>query len=117
MGEARVPARARPLPVVDVVADGAGQRVVVARQPGQRAPDELVGGARAVGVGGQHGVDLRVGRQQRLEARLVELLAEAHEAPAAPGPQRRVSDRPRHAGDCSPADFDRREPCRRLNPR
>ena len=85
VGEAREALRALALALVEVVADRADERVVVARHAGQRAAEQRVGLARAVGVGRDHRVDAVAGPQQRLEALVRDRLAEAHEAPAAPG--------------------------------
>ena len=88
VGEAREALRALALALVEVVPDRADQRVVVARHAGQRAAEQPVRLARAVGVGGDHGADPAAGAQQRGEAVVVERLAEVHEAPAAPRPDR-----------------------------
>ena len=54
VGEAREPLRALALALVEVVPDRAHQRVVAARDTGQRAPEQRVGLAGAVGVGRDH---------------------------------------------------------------
>ena len=65
VGEAREAARPVALALVEVVADRADQRVVLARDPGQRPAEHLVGLALAVGVGGEDGVDPVARAQQR----------------------------------------------------
>ena len=60
VGEAGEALGALALAGVEVVADGADERVVVARQALQRAADEAVGLALAVGVRGEHGGDALV---------------------------------------------------------
>ena len=90
VGEALVALRALALAFVDVVADRADEPVALARQPGERAADDLVGGAGAVGVGGDDGVDAAARAQQRDQPLLVDRLAEVQEAPAGPGAERAV---------------------------
>ena len=99
VGEAREAARPVALALVEVVADGADQRVVLARDPGQRPAEHLVGLALAVGVGGEDGVDPVARAQQLLEALLVDRLAEAEKPAAAPGPDRTAA---RLAHGCEP---------------
>jgi hypothetical protein len=91
VGEAREALRALALALVEVVPDGADQAVVVAADAAQRAAEERVGLPRPVGVGGEDRVDALPRAQQRREAVVIDRLAEAHEAPAAPGPERDVS--------------------------
>ncbi len=88
VGEAREALRALALALVEVVPDRAHQRVLVARDAGQRGAEQPVGLARPVGVGGDHGGDAAAGAHERGEALVVERLAEAHEAPAGPGAHR-----------------------------
>ena len=85
VGEAGEAARAVALALVEVVADRADQLVVLARHPGQRPPQQLVGLALAVGVGGQQRRDPVVGTEQGFESLLRDRLAEVEESPAAPG--------------------------------
>ena len=73
VGEAREAARPVALALVEVVADGADQRVVLARDPGQRPAEKRVRLTLAVGVGGEDGVDPVARTQQRLEAILVDV--------------------------------------------
>src|SRR5262249_44824637 len=87
---------------VEVMADGADQAVGVRRDAGERAAEQRVGLAGAVGVGGEHGVDALAGAQQRRETVVVDRLAEVHEAPAAPGSDGDVSG-VRHAPECMTA--------------
>ena len=98
VGEAREAARPVALALVEVVADGADQAVVVARHARQRPPEQRVGLALPVGVGGEHGVDPVARAQQRRQALLVDRLAEVEEAPAAPGADRAAA-RLAHARD------------------
>ncbi len=88
VGEAGKAARPVALALVEVVADGADQRVVLAPHPGQRPPEQLVGLALAVGVRAQHRRDSPAGPQQRFEALLGYRLAEVEEPPPAPGADR-----------------------------
>jgi hypothetical protein len=85
VGEAREALRALALAVVEVVADGADQRVGVAIEAGERSAEQRVGGALAVDVGGQHGADAVVGAHQREQALIVERDAVVHEVAARPG--------------------------------
>ena len=73
------------LAVDEVVADRADQAVGVTIDALERAPEQLVGAAGAVDVGGDHRVDPGAGTQHRRQPLLVDRLAEVHEAPAAPG--------------------------------
>ena len=56
---------------------------------GERAAEQAIGFAGAVDVGCEHRVEALVGAQQRDQALLAERLAEVHEAPTAPGSERR----------------------------
>ena len=87
------------------MADRADQAVVVARDAVQRPPHQPVRLALAVDVGGQDRVDPLVRAQEGHEPLVVHRLAEAQEAPAAPGADGDVSglghapnDRGRPAG-------------------
>ena len=62
----------------------------VAGRARHRPPHDAVGLPDAVDVGGEHRAQAVVGAQQRLQALLVERLAEVHVAPAAPGSERGV---------------------------
>jgi hypothetical protein len=97
IGEAREALGPVALALVEVVADRADQRVVGARHARQRAPEQGVGLAGPVGVGGHDRADAPAGPQQRLQALLGDRLAEAHEAPAAPGADRRVTEHRHHS--------------------
>ena len=66
-------------------------RLVRLLTPGERLAEQAVGLAGAIDVGGDDGVDVVAGRDQGEQALLVELLAEVHEAPAAPGAERDVA--------------------------
>jgi hypothetical protein len=90
VGEARKALRALPLALVEVVADRPDQAVVLARDAVEGTAEQRVGLARSVGVGGHHRPNAVVGTQQRDQPLVVDLLAEAHEAPTAPGSDRRV---------------------------
>ena len=84
VGEAGVALGALARALVEVVADGAHQAVVLAVDPGQRLAERPVGLSGAVGVGGDHRVDALARPQQREQPAVLERLAEAHEASAAP---------------------------------
>jgi hypothetical protein len=60
------------------------QAVVLTRHARERAAEQLVGLAGAVGVGRHDRVDPAAGAQQRRQPVVVDRLAEAHETPAAP---------------------------------
>ena len=93
VGEAREALRPLALARVEVVADRADDAVAVAVEAGERAAEERVGLAGAVGVGGDDRVDPLVRAQERGEALVVERLAEVHEPPAAPGAEGGVTER------------------------
>ena len=82
------PARPVALALVEVVADGADQASTPRADPRQRPAQQRVGLALPVGVGGEDRVDPAAGPQQRLQPLLGDRLAEAQEAPAAPGADR-----------------------------
>ena len=111
VGEAREALGALALAFVEVVAHGADQAVGLALDAAQRAAEQLVGLARPVGVGRQDGVDAVAGAQQGGQALVVDRLAEAHEAPAAPGADGDVSG-VRHAPECMTAQAARGAKCR-----
>ena len=89
--EPREALRPLALPKVEIMADRPDERTRVAIHAGQRPAGRPVRLAFAVDIGRQDRVDPVPGAQQRLEALVVELLAEMHEAAAAPG------------SDCRPA--------------
>ena len=78
--------------------DGADQAVGIALDAVEGPPEQRVGGALPVDVRGDHGVDSVAGTQQLGEPVLVDRLAEAHEAPAAPGADRRPAEVHRRNG-------------------
>jgi hypothetical protein len=84
VGEARKALGALALAVVEVVADGADQRVGVAVEAGERAAEQRVGCALAVDVGGQHGPDALVGAHEREQPLVIERDAVVHEVAARP---------------------------------
>ena len=88
IGEAGKALRAGTLAGVEIVADRPDDAHLITRQTLDRAAEHRVGVAGAVDVGGDDGRDALVGRDQPGEALVVERLAEAHEAPAAPGSDR-----------------------------
>ena len=69
------------------MADRSDHADLIARHALEGAPEQAVGLAGAVDVGGDDGVDRAVGRKQRDQPLLLERLAEVHVAPAAPGAQ------------------------------
>jgi hypothetical protein len=91
IGEAREALRPGALAVVEVVADRPDEAVLGPRHADQRTSEQRVGRPRSIGVGGHDGVDAIAGRQQRGEPVLLDGLAEAHEAPTAPGADGDVS--------------------------
>ena len=93
VGEARVALGALALALVEVVPDRADDADAVAVGAGERAAEQAVGLARAVGVGGQQRVQAVARGQQRLEALLADRLAEMQVAAAAPGADRGVGGR------------------------
>ena len=113
VGEARVALRALALALVEVVPDRADDADAVAVGARQRAAEQAVGLAGAVGVGGQQRVEAVAGRQQRLEARLVDRLAEMQVAAAAPGADRGVGGRAHAAEGYVAARFGGRRRLRR----
>ena len=92
VGEAREALGALALSFVDVVADRAREVDVLARCAGDRAAQQLVGLALAVGVGAQVGGDAAARAQQLDQAVFVDGLAEAQKAAPAPGPEGDVSE-------------------------
>jgi hypothetical protein len=94
VGEAREALRALALALVEVMPDRAHQRVVQARHARERAAEQRVRLPGAVRVGCDQRADSASGSQQRLQPLVGDLLAEVHEAPAAPGAD---CDMPKHA--------------------
>jgi hypothetical protein len=89
IGEAWKPFRPFPLTLVEVVPDGADQRVLVPRHPSQRPPQHPIGLALPVGIGGENGFDPASRPQQSLQPLLLDRFAEVKEPPSTPGANRR----------------------------
>ena len=72
--------------MIEIVPDRADQAVAVSRNSFQGAPEQRVGFARAVNIGGQKSADpLFVSEMNEIdEAFIRERFTEVHEAPAAP---------------------------------
>src|SRR5207249_5780823 len=79
------------LALVEVVSDRAHEAVPVLRHALQRPAEDPVGLALAIDVGREQGRDPVPGTQQRGQALLVDRLAEAQVAAAAPGSDRDVA--------------------------
>ena len=68
-----------------------GERIRLARHAFQRAPQQRVRLPLAIDVGGQDRADTLVRTQERGVPLVIDRLAEAHEAPAAPRANRRAA--------------------------
>jgi len=93
--EARIALRPVALGVVEVVTDRPDDAEVRAIDAFERAPEQQVGLAGTVGVGGQQRVEAGAGAQHGLEALFGDRLAEVQVATTAPGSDREVR-RPTH---------------------
>ena len=88
IGEAREALGTFALARVEIVSDGADDGEIRAGDPGERAAEQLVGGAGAIGVRGDDRRDTLIRAQQGSEPVVVDRLPEVHEATAAPCPDR-----------------------------
>ncbi len=84
VGEAREALGAVALALVEVVPDRPDQAEALAICALDRASEQAIGLAGAVGIGAHHGVDPIAGSKQREQALILQGLAKMHEASSAP---------------------------------
>ena len=97
-GEAGKPLRAIALPMIEVVSNRADQAIAVARNPIQRAPEQRIGFARSVNIGGEKGPNSPfICEMDEIDEVLIgQRFTEMHESPRAPHSKSGSSQLHRH---------------------